>query len=148
MSDAFNPLPKRKRPAYLQSQQFGGEPEQLKMFMTRGEIAKDYKPIDNPYGDEPATFWASKAREARSPAAASSLIHGAGVWDSVRETGVQSPVHLAVDGDIRGGKEIVGGHHRIISARKNDLIPVMHHNNFREAEFGRPWQRAYERGYT
>lgn len=143
-------LPQRKgRPAYMQPHQFG-DGEQLKMFMTRGEIAKDYAPIDHNIGTT-AEFWAGKAREARSHKAARGLIDGAGVWDSVREIGVQTPVHLAeseTKHNNNQGKAIVGGHHRIISARKNDLIPVMHHTSFSAAQYDTGWKNAYEREYT
>lgn len=56
--------------------------------------------------------------------------------DSIRQTGVQSPVHLGQQFGSEGKPEIVGGHHRIAVATRHapdTLIPVLHHKDIRAA---------------
>ena len=62
---------------------------------------------------------------------------GPSLYESVRQQGVQKPVHLGQQfGDV-DKPQIVGGHHRIISARDtrpNQLIPVIHHESIAAAQ--------------
>lgn len=65
-----------------------------------------------------------------------SRFSGPSIWDSVRQSGVQNPVHLGMQFGSQGKPQVVGGHHRIASAmetRPNDLIPVLHSPNIRAA---------------
>ena len=63
--------------------------------------------------------------------------NGPSIWDSVRQSGVQEPVHLGQQFGSQGKPEVVGGHHRIASAmdtRPNELIPVIHHEDINQAK--------------
>ena len=63
------------------------------------------------------------------------------IFESVRAEGVKKPVHLSYQFEGPGGKQqIVGGHHRIASARDTDYIPVEHHADI--------WEAQQAQGYT
>ena len=63
------------------------------------------------------------------------------IYESVRAEGVKKPVHLSYQFEGPGGKQqIVGGHHRIASARDTDYIPVEHHADI--------WEAQQSEGYT
>ena len=63
------------------------------------------------------------------------------IYESVRAEGVKKPVHLSYQFEGPGGKQqIVGGHHRIASARDTDYIPVEHHADI--------WEAQESEGYT
>lgn len=54
------------------------------------------------------------------------------LYESVRDEGVQQPVHLGTQFGAMGKREIVGGHHRIaaaLDAAPDRLIPVLHHTD-------------------
>ena len=63
------------------------------------------------------------------------------IYESVQAEGVKKPVHLSTQFIGPGGKnQIVGGHHRLASAKPGSYIPVEHHADIWEAQ-------QYE-GYT
>ena len=68
------------------------------------------------------------------------------IFDSVAQSGVAKPVHLATEQAGPSGKqEIVGGHHRIAAAlesRPHDYIPVEHHQTLAHAQFGVPKEQV------
>lgn len=69
------------------------------------------------------------------------------LYESVRDQGVQMPVHLSTQFGDMGKPEIVGGHHRIaaaLSARPDDYIPVLHHRDIHEAQ-GPRWNGSEDR---
>jgi len=63
------------------------------------------------------------------------------LFESVRAEGVKKPVHLSTQFMGPGGQnQIVGGHHRLASARDEDYIPVEHHADI--------WDAQSYKGYT
>ena len=70
-------------------------------------------------------------------AAIEARFSGPSIWNSVRQEGVKSPVHLGESFGSQGKRQIVGGHHRIAAAldtRPDELIPVLHHKNLLDAK--------------
>lgn len=65
------------------------------------------------------------------------------LYDSVREGGVQAPVHLGSQFGVMGKPQVVGGHHRIAAAADidpNQPIPVLHHADINDARSSSgPW---------
>lgn len=58
------------------------------------------------------------------------------LYDSIRESGVQYPVHLGTQFGSSNKPEVVGGHHRIaaaLDAAPDSPIPVLHHTNINDA---------------
>jgi hypothetical protein len=58
------------------------------------------------------------------------------LYDSIREEGVQFPVHLGSQFGSSGKPEVVGGHHRVAAAldiAPDQPIPVLHHNDLSDA---------------
>jgi hypothetical protein len=64
--------------------------------------------------------------------------NGPSIYQSVRDEGVQYPVHLGTQFGTSGKPQVTGGHHRIaaaLDARPHDYIPVLHNEGgIREAK--------------
>jgi len=118
---------------------------QLAMFMTPREIRTHYKPLEGdrqrsqgtrltrgqPETDE--EVWDRKARESKER----------GLTVSIQRHGVMSPVQLQTASGYRK-PQVLGGHHRIAAAPEDSLIPVIHHENFKEAKTDphNPYEKA------
>lgn len=117
------------------------------MFMPAGELRK-YDSVDRrtnlmhrPVGAGPETIgelWNKKLRESKRPAETGG--HGAGVYDSVKEKGVLTPVNVTYKKE-RGYRipTIGNGNHRVAAQADIDperLVPVIHHDNLQDATIG------------
>ena len=114
-------------------------PRQFPLFMTGVEIQNSVThSIDQREGESLSDMWNRKAVEAKRPATEGSTVpdspqHGAGVYDSLKQSGWQSPsseIWLTHNNDqVRMG----AGHHRVAAAAalereegKQVFIPIEH----------------------
>lgn len=106
------------------------QPEQLRMFMTPREIVEGgrFAPSDKQYGESVGRMWQRKLKESQRPP--TSRGHGAGLYDSIARSGVQSPVELYHGNpEEHDPDQVWDGHHRLASAyatRPDAHIPVEH----------------------
>lgn len=113
----------------LNATQFQGE--QLPMFMTARDLYNNTQPGDA--RESAPQMWNSKLREARVPGSAEDS-SGASLRDSVRSSGVRTPVTVLHGGWIAGYQDsdkpiLWNGHHRVVSAintNPDQLVPVEH----------------------
>lgn len=71
---------------------------------------------------------------------------GESLYDSIRESGVKSPIRLGEDEGMMDKPMIVGGHHRLAAAaniNENQFVPVLHHEDIREAQHDEKVTSAY-----
>ena len=121
-------------------------PNQLRMFMTADEITRMYQPLE---GDRQGTYnevplsQGGKAMEKWQPETDEQVwerkAEEAGeeyLYGDIEEHGVKRPVHLGTQMGKSGKPQVVGGHHRIAVMKEvapDELMPVLHHENFQQA---------------
>ncbi len=91
----------------------GGPGTQLRLFMDPEEHIASIQGSSDAFPEHMDAMWSSKEWQARQPA--DSGVHGAGLYDSIKEKGVTSHVHVFEDhrGKLNQGE----GHHRAAAAR-------------------------------